>query len=162
MPKRQYTFRIRKRFKHGTHYSYSQKRCRCDICVAFFGEHILPQEQKNREIRFQENPNYEADIYLRRKHRIVFGHNKKNNNRATLKYAKENKEKRLAHKKLFRAIQSGKIIRPNKCEECKKDCKPQGHHSDYFKPFEVRWLCHQCHKTIHRMEKRDERIQKVA
>jgi hypothetical protein len=56
-----------------------------------------------------------------------------------------NKEKRRAHVVLSRAIGSGKIMRPNECSECKKQCKPDGHHLDYNKPLEVVWICRACH-----------------
>ena len=50
-----------------------------------------------------------------------------------------------AHSKLHYAIKTGKIKRPNKCSNCSKKCKPEGHHDDYNKPLEVIWLCRQCH-----------------
>jgi hypothetical protein len=43
----------------------------------------------------------------------------------------------------------GDIVKPNKCEKCKRTCKPQGHHEDYSKPFEVEWLCAKCHGKRH-------------
>jgi len=57
----------------------------------------------------------------------------------------KNKEKRRAHVQLNRAIKSEKIVRPANCCECKKECKPDGHHEDYSKPFDVIWLCRACH-----------------
>lgn len=57
----------------------------------------------------------------------------------------KNKEKRRAHVVLHRAINSGKIERPNICSQCSKECKPDGHHKDYNKPLEVVWLCRACH-----------------
>ena len=47
------------------------------------------------------------------------------------------------------AIKEGKLVRPPKCESCNKECKPHGHHPDYSKPLEVKWLCQLCHRRIH-------------
>lgn len=47
-------------------------------------------------------------------------------------------------------IQQGKIVRPTRCEDCQKECKPQAHHHDYSKPIEVKWVCSACHGIIHR------------
>lgn len=57
----------------------------------------------------------------------------------------KNKEKRMAHVILSRAINAGKIMRPQTCSECSKKCKPDGHHVDYTKPLEVIWICRACH-----------------
>ena len=48
-----------------------------------------------------------------------------------------------------RAIRSGRIIRPGKCSDCGKKCKPHGHHEDYTKPLEVELLCPVCHGRRH-------------
>lgn len=68
--------------------------------------------------------------------------------KATNKYHWNNLRKCHAHALLHHAIKTGKIKRPNKCSNCNKKCKPEGHHKDYDKPLEVVWLCFQCHKNI--------------
>ncbi len=57
----------------------------------------------------------------------------------------KNKEKRRSHVILNRAVNSGKIMRPNNCSQCNKECKPDGHHANYSKPLDVIWLCRACH-----------------
>jgi len=53
---------------------------------------------------------------------------------------------------IFRkAVLNGTIIKPKYCERCEKKIERQyldGHHDDYSKPFEVRWLCKSCHNFI--------------
>ena len=57
--------------------------------------------------------------------------------------------KDVARITLNRAIRSGKITRPDHCEGCNKQCKPDGHHNDYDEPLEVNWLCKTCHGEVH-------------
>lgn len=50
------------------------------------------------------------------------------------------------------AIKLGYIARPTTCELCFIECTPDGHHTDYLKPFEVVWCCESCHGKMHRKE----------
>jgi hypothetical protein len=59
-------------------------------------------------------------------------------------------QKKIARNILHKAIRKGKIIRPDKCAWCDKICKPEGHHLDYYIPFDVIFLCHKCHKLEHK------------
>lgn len=56
-------------------------------------------------------------------------------------------EKRIAYNLMKVALLSGDLIR-KPCEVC-GDVKSQGHHDDYTKPLEVRWLCHAHHCEVH-------------
>jgi len=86
------------------------------------------------------------------------------------KYYQENKEKKSGydknryktHKKEAAAkdkvkynISKGVIVRPDRCEECNRECKPDAHHEDYNKPLDVVWLCRSCHVTKHRDKEKD-------
>ena len=54
---------------------------------------------------------------------------------------------RSAHKAVHRAILRGALIR-QPCEVCgRKDT--HGHHDDYSKPLDVRWLCPPHHHEVH-------------
>lgn len=64
------------------------------------------------------------------------------------RYKKKNLEKYIAQQLLNRAIYSNRIKRMP-CEVCGAE-KAQGHHDDYFKPLEVRWLCPIHHAEHHR------------
>lgn len=47
-------------------------------------------------------------------------------------------------------IRAGRIPKGNACQKCfKRGVRLHAHHSDYFKPYTVRWLCVQCHKNWH-------------
>jgi hypothetical protein len=58
-----------------------------------------------------------------------------------------------ANGKATYAIKIGILVRPAVCGECGKPpakyTKILGHHDDYAKPLEVRWVCRNCHMLIH-------------
>lgn len=50
------------------------------------------------------------------------------------------------------AVNHGNIIKPSHCSCCGREARGralQGHHDDYTKPLDVRWLCSQCHSRAH-------------
>jgi len=61
----------------------------------------------------------------------------------------KHRQKKLAHKHVNRAVASGKLSR-EPCEVCGKPDGIHGHHDDYSKPLEVRWLCRKHHDEWHR------------
>lgn len=62
-------------------------------------------------------------------------------------YYERNSKKVIAHQAVYKAIKKGKLKR-GRCEVCKSP-QTQGHHEDYSKPLEVRWLCALHHKKVH-------------
>lgn len=69
--------------------------------------------------------------------------------RASNKYVERNPQKRAAHIALGNAIREGKLKKPERCEECGSAGIIHGHHDDYGKPLDVRWLCPPCHTKWH-------------
>jgi hypothetical protein len=65
----------------------------------------------------------------------------------TKKWIKDNSEKVLASKCVREAILRGVLIR-FPCEVC-GNIKSHGHHDDYSKPLDVRWLCSRHHRQYH-------------
>ena len=65
------------------------------------------------------------------------------------RYKRENPIKYGARTMVSNAVRDGKIIKPEGCEECGEICHLHGHHDDYSKPLEVRWLCPPCHFAWH-------------
>lgn len=47
-------------------------------------------------------------------------------------------------------VRYGKIVKPELCEGCMEKHVLHGHHNDYDKPLEVKWLCVSCHAKEHR------------
>lgn len=65
-------------------------------------------------------------------------------------WAERNRDKRVAHRAVARAIKSGRLQR-QPCEKC--GLAAQSHHDDYSKPLDVRWLCPLHHSDTHRKER---------
>ena len=67
---------------------------------------------------------------------------------------KRRESRRLIYKKVNRAVNSKRLIKPNNCEKCQAYFEDNrllhGHHSDYSQPLKVQWLCMNCHKETHR------------
>lgn len=59
----------------------------------------------------------------------------------------ENRVKIRAREAVQNALRYGKMAR-QPCEVCGAE-KTHGHHDDYSKPLDVRWLCHSCHAAEH-------------
>jgi len=55
--------------------------------------------------------------------------------------------KRKAREMIYRAVRSGLLSR-GPCENCGNP-DTQGHHDDYSRPLDVRWLCSTCHTAVH-------------
>lgn len=61
----------------------------------------------------------------------------------------QDKLKKQAKVDLANAVKYGRIKKPSSCESCGVECKPHGHHDDYSKPLDIRWLCVKCHVNFH-------------
>lgn len=70
-------------------------------------------------------------------------------NRAKAEWNMRNAVKRAAQLMVGRAVRAGRLIRPAACQECGFASRVHGHHDDYSKPLEVRWLCTPCHAKAH-------------
>lgn len=57
--------------------------------------------------------------------------------------------RRTAQKKAERAQASGLLVAPDRCERCGADGPFVAHHRDYARPYDVTWLCLQCHAQVH-------------
>lgn len=78
------------------------------------------------------------------------------NRRAVASYRERNAAKRAAHHAVRRALASGEVVKPNRCEraELGQCCgRIEAHHADYGKPLEVTWLCIHHHNEAHTAER---------
>lgn len=76
---------------------------------------------------------------------------KEASNRAKRKWSENNSIKKSAAIIVNNAVRDCIIIKPKTCSECGKGRRRiHGHHDDYRKPLEVRWLCSACHSAWHK------------
>jgi len=73
------------------------------------------------------------------------------------RYYKNNKEKIQAKDMVFRAIQNGEIVKPDRCQSCSKVGYVEGHHHNYEFPLEVTFVCRRCHAGLHMMIREQEK-----
>lgn len=73
--------------------------------------------------------------------------------RAMAAYHKRYPMTYAAHVITGNAIRDGKLFPATSCSVCNSNEKIEGHHDDYTKPMEVRWLCEKCHREWHKQNK---------
>ena len=66
------------------------------------------------------------------------------------KWLQNNIVKRSAHILIGNAVASGRIEKPDVCSVCMAGGRIHGHHDDYSRPLDVRWLCTKCHTDWHK------------
>lgn len=70
-----------------------------------------------------------------------------------------NPEKVAAQHAVAAAIRSGLLVRPDRCSECDRACRPDAHHEDYSRPLDVVWTCRRCHARLDRARRQRERAE---
>jgi len=71
------------------------------------------------------------------------------NYRRNRRWIKQNAEKRVAHLAVYRAVASGRLVRPEACDDCGAGGSIHAHHDNYSRQLDVRWLCPLCHAAAH-------------
>lgn len=89
----------------------------------------------------------------RRTNPAVQEYDRKRGNRqsaeTTRAYRLANPQKYKATNAVNNAVRDGRLFKLSECEDCSSDLQVEGHHDDYSKPLEVRWLCSRCHSIWH-------------
>lgn len=68
----------------------------------------------------------------------------------------EYNKRQSAYNALYKAVQLGKLRRPDACEVCGSRGHIQGHHDDYSRPLDVIWCCQDCHIELDRARRKAE------
>lgn len=59
-------------------------------------------------------------------------------------------QKKRAADLVNNAVRDGRMQKSDNCEDCGRPYhRIEGHHEDYSRPFDVRWLCKPCHSRRH-------------
>lgn len=99
------------------------------------------RESHRKIVKSDRQKATERKNYLRNKERVHAA-----NRAARDKYP----EKYKARTALAHALRAGRVVKPDCCEVCGKATRLDGHHADYSKPTEVRWVCRPCHGQEHK------------
>ena len=120
-------------------------------CISCVKERV----KKHREINLDKVREYDKKRAMlphrvqARKEYIKTEQGKKAKYKSVEKYRKKFPMKYAAHVIIRNYVKNKRIIPALNCEECNSTQKIHGHHDDYTKPLEVRWLCEKCHKNWH-------------
>lgn len=70
-----------------------------------------------------------------------------------IRYRRKNPTVTAIHQMVRDAVKRGLLQKPLCCEECRGPFPARlliGHHDDYARPLDVRWLCNLCHRRWHK------------
>ena len=104
------------------------------------------EQDRKKHLRYAERRNvYSKKYYEVHKKQQAF---KETRNKRSLVYYYNNPDKARCRRKLSYAVKIGKVIRGDKCFICGSTQNIEGHHEDYTKPYEVKWVCKGCHYSL--------------
>lgn len=99
------------------------------------------------DVRIHRKENDSVREYDRKRYKENPERRKKGSENA-VRWNKANPERYKAHYLLSNAVRDGRV-KKGSCEECGTIENIHGHHDDYNKPLEVRWLCAKHHHRLH-------------
>ena len=106
----------------------------------YWSKYNRDYREKNKEQISKRVREYTSDPEVRKRINQRF-----RKYREDAEYRKKERARGMVNKR----VQSGKIIKPDKCSKCGKRGYVEAHHDDYDKPLDVTWVCKDCHINIH-------------
>ena len=70
-------------------------------------------------------------------------------NRIKYRWGSRNPIKQRCSNAVNNAVRDGRLTKPSHCSGCGATGRIHGHHDNYARPLDVRWLCSTCHKAWH-------------
>ncbi len=130
-----------KNFKDGLQYKCKE----CDKKETATWKKTNPKRlQEYQDTHRSEKKEYDQRYYVENKEAIA---------RSGKQYNRIHKKEILARRKVYLAKTNGSLI-PQPCETCSSTENIHGHHDDYDKPLDVRWLCSSHHRRLHAKQRR--------
>lgn len=131
---------------------YASSKSKCKECVKSAVR--FHREQNIDRIReYDKQRGNQPHRVKARKEYIATEAGRQAKKRAMEAYNKRYPLKYASHVITSNAVRDGVLFKASNCSVCNSTEKIEGHHDDYTKPLEVRWLCEQCHKEWHRNNK---------
>ena len=129
-------------------------KCKQEKPLSDFYRH--PQMKDGRVNKCKECN--KVDVRENRKDRIEYyrAYDRERGNRQDAEYRKRYRERNPikygAHCMVANAVQEGRLAKSDICESdgCEGSERLHGHHDDYSRPMDVRWLCAACHHEWHK------------
>lgn len=117
--------------------------------------------EKDPSLFYDSNPRtckecIKMRVRLNRKEKLEYyrEYDRQRGSRQDYSYTKEYREKYpnkyKAHVKVNNYLRDSKIIKLELCELCGSSENIVGHHDDYLRPLDIRWLCQGCHVQWHK------------
>jgi len=99
---------------------------------------------------YDRSRNMSSDRVKARREYIITDAGKDARRKAAITYRNKFPNSYRAKIKFGNALRANIVERQYSCSKCSSDINVEGHHDDYSKPLEVRWLCSRCHKLWHK------------
>lgn len=94
----------------------------------------------------------QANVLYMRRARVKDPEKFRERERLSAEKKRQNSPQKVAARNAVNAaVKRGELLKPTDCEMCGQQRKVAGHHDDYSKPLQVRWLCAACHGKEHRV-----------
>lgn len=129
----------------------------CSYCKECWGERYSHWGDKNKMSFKQLDKHRKTDKEYQRIKRAENPERKSEENEV---YNRENPNRIKANSILNVAIKKGEIKR-SLCRDCDRT-DTHGHHEDYSKPLEVKWLCPVHHKKLHQVALKELKLNKYG
>ena len=145
--------------------TYTCKVCGVTSDGAEFYNGVTSRCKECHKKKVRENRAEKADYYrqydakrFQHDHRVKERHQRYRATEAGLasvraaqrKWDAQNPDKKAAHVILNNAVRDWRKLKPDRCEVCGVTGRIHGHHDDYTKPLDVKWLCQKCHWKEHK------------